>query len=369
MFCESESIELYELLASNVIRITVAEGTAKPYFLKKNGMKPSGVYVRQGTSSVPATWEQIRNFIKYSDGDSFESERSLEQDFTFNAAKSEFENRNVPFTEDKYISLGLRNAERNLFTNLAFLLSDQCLHSVKVAVFEDSANTIFIDRREFSGSIFKQLHDAYQYLMLNNRTVSVIRGLDRIDHMDYPPEAIREALLNALIHRDYSFSGSIIINVNKERMEFISLGGLLPGLSKNDILNGISQPRNTKLAQVFFRLKHIEAYGTGIRRIFELYKSTDTKPEITVSDNTFRISLPNMNYNKKPIAPANHKLPDQMQKVVAYLGQNAAITDEDLMDLLELKRTRAYLVAKQMVSLGIIDVIGRGKDKKYVFKR
>ena len=219
---------MYELLKNNIIKITVAEGSAKPYYLKKNGMKPSGVYVRQGASSVGATWEQIRQFIKYSDGDSFESARSILQDLTFDSADAEFKIRNIAFAEDKYIPLGLRDTEKDLFTNLALLFSDQCMHSVKVAVFDDPANTIFIDRREFFGSIFKQLHDTYDYLVLNNRTVSVIRGLDRTDNIDYPPEAIREALLNALIHRDYSYSGSVIININKKRMEFISIGVFCP---------------------------------------------------------------------------------------------------------------------------------------------
>lgn len=367
----------YELQNNSIIKITVAEGSAKPYYLKKNGMKPTGVYVRQGASSVGATWEQIRQFIKYSDGDMFESARSILQDLTFDSAEVEFKSRNITFAEDKYISLGLRDTEKDLFTNLALLLSDQCTHSVKVAVFDNPANTIFIDRREFSGSIFKQLHDTYDYLMLNNRTVSVIHGLDRIDSIDYPPEAIREALLNALIHRDYSYSGSIIININKERMEFISIGGLLPGLSANDIMTGISQPRNPKLAQVFFRLKHIEAYGTGIRRIYDLYRNSDPKPEIAVSENTFRITLPNMNFrsengengsgvSENTSDSKTYKVTAQMREVMNYLSQYEAITDDELMELLNLKRTRAYIVANQLADMGLIDIIGRGKDKKYI---
>lgn len=366
----------YELLKNNIIKITVSEGSAKPYYLKKNGMKPSGVYVRQGASSAQATWEQIRQFIKHSDGDSFESSRSLLQELTFDSAGMEFKNRNIPFTEDKYISLGLRDSEKDLFTNLALLISDQCAHSVKVAVFEDSANTIFIDRREFTGSVFKQLHDTYNYLMLNNRTVSTIKGLDRTDSIDYPPETIREALLNALIHRNYSYSGSIIINVNKEQMEFISIGGLMPGLSENDIMAGISQSRNPKLAQVFFRLKHVEAYGTGIRRIYDTYRDSDIEPEIAVTENTFKIVLPNMNFrgdnldnNKKSNDSKAYNITAQMQEVLDYLAQYESLTEDELMDLLDIKKTRAYIVGKQMADMELVDIIGRGKDKKYTLRK
>jgi len=76
-----------------------------------------------------------------------------------------------------------------------------------------------------------------------NQNRSVIDGLTRADYWDYPKDATREALLNALIHRDYSFSGSVIINVNDTCIEFISLDGLLPGLSPEDFRSGISQLR------------------------------------------------------------------------------------------------------------------------------
>jgi ATP-dependent DNA helicase RecG len=365
----------YELL-NNIIKVTVAEGSAKPYFLKKNGMKPSGVYVRQGASSVSASWEQIRQFIIYADGDDFESKRSMIQDLTFTTAQDEFKRRNVELTEEKLVALGLRSVEKGLFTNLTLLLSDQCSHSVKVAVFDDPAKTVFIDRREFTGSLFKQLHSTYEYLALNNRTVSVIKELDRIDLVDYPPEAIREALLNAIIHRDYGYSGSILININREGMEFISLGGLLPGLSTNDILAGISQPRNVGLAHIFFRLKHIEAYGTGLRRIYDLYRNDAVKPEITVTENTFRIFLPNRNFHRDDTHGSersgetdnvsHEQITSQMKLVLKHLTKYNSMTDSEIMKLLDLKRTRAYLIAKQMADLGLIDIIGRGSSKKYV---
>ncbi|WP_440321133.1 ATP-binding protein [Laedolimicola sp.] len=116
----------------------------------------------------------------------------------------------------------------------------------------------FKDAKEFDGSIFKQLEDSFSYLTLCNRTTATFKGLERVEQQNYPEAALREALLNALVHRDYGYSGSIIINVNDSCMEFISIGGLLPGLSAEDIRNGISQPRNRRLAEIFHRLKLIE---------------------------------------------------------------------------------------------------------------
>ena len=362
----------YVLQDNKVIRIEVGEGSYKPYYLKSKGMKPTGVYVRQGASSVPASPEQIRQMIKESDGDTYEDDRCLQQALTFETAKAAFKQYGVEFSVEKYRALGI--TKNDVFTNLALLLSDQCLHTTKIAVFNDESCTEFRDSKEFGGSIFKQFENSINYLALCNRTVSTIKGVVRTDKQDYPEEAIREALLNALVHRDYSFSGSIIINVNDSKMEFISLGGLLPGLSTEDIRIGVSQPRNKKLAEIFHRLRLIESYGTGIRRIFKLYENCPVQPSIEVTTNAFRSVLPNMNTCNavsESTPGAAEKTPvitTQMKTVLDYLAEYGEMTDEDLQALLNIKKTRAYLLARQMHENGLIDIIGRGAGKKYKLK-
>lgn len=361
----------YILQNDKVIRIEVGEGSYKPYYLKSKGLKPTGVYVRQGASSAPASSELIRQMIKDSDGDQFEDLRTIQQELTFDAAEHAFAHYGVEFGEDKFIALGLRNIHDDHYTNLALLLSDQCQHTIKVAVFADDAKTIFKDAKEFGGSIFQQLEDTYSYLKLCNRTMATFQGLNRMEKQDYPEEALREALLNAMVHRDYSFSGSIIINVNDSAIEFISIGGLLPGLSVEDIRSGISQPRNRKLAEIFHRLKLIESYGTGIRRIFKLYENNSVQPRIEVTPNAFKLILPNTNSivlsesadssTKQPIP----SITPQMQTVLDYLAEYGEIGDEELQELLNVKRTRAYLIARQMLDQGLIESNGRGITKRY----
>ena len=325
----------YVLQDNKVIRIEVGEGSYKPYYLKAKGIKPTGVYVRQGASSVQASPDQIRRMIKESDGDNYEDSRSLDQDLTFSAAETAFQRYGVEFSIEKYRTLGI--TQNDIFTNLALLLSDQCLHTTKIAVFKDEFCTEFRDSKEFGGSVFKQFEDSVTYLALCNRTASTIKGVVRTDKKDYPEEAIREALLNALVHRDYSFSGSIIINVNDSKMEFISLGGLLPGLSTEDIRIGVSQPKNKKLAEVFHRLRLIESYGTGIRRIFKLYENCPIQPVIEITANAFKIVMPNMNAcgavaervpevtEKAPVA-----ITPQMKTVLDYLAEYGEMTDAAL---------------------------------------
>lgn len=356
----------YIIQENKVVRITISEGTNKPYYLRSKGLKPNGVYVRQGTSSVQASSEQIRQMIKDSDGDDFESMRSLEQELTFASAAAAFESYGVDFSEEKYLALGMIHKNDGLFTNLALLMSDQCQHSIKVAVFGDDENTTFKDNREFKGSIFKQIDEAFRYIMLSNRTSSVFKGLKRIDKSDYPEAALREALLNSVVHRDYSYSGSIIININDKQMEFVSIGGLLLGLTADDIRSGISQPRNKNLAEVFHRLKLIEAYGTGIRRIYKFYENCSVQPCIEVTHNTFKMILPNMNVVEPLAAKAN--LTPQKEQILDFISKKGQITEVEIMNLLGVKRTRAYTVAKQMCDENLIIVVGRGKNKKYLSK-
>lgn len=357
----------YTIQGNKIIRITISEGANKPYYLRSKGLKPSGVYVRQVTSSVQASSEQIRQMIKESDGDDFESMRSLEQNLTFTSAATAFERYGIEFLEEKYLALGMIHKNDGLFTNLALLMSDQCQYTTKVAVFGDDQNTTFKDNQEFRGSIFKQIDEAFRYIMLNNRTSSDFKGVERIEKSDYPEAALREALFNSVVHRDYGFSGSIIININDKQMEFVSIGGLLPGLTAEDIRSGISQPRNKNLAEVFHRLKLIEAYGTGIRRIYKLYENCSVQPRIEVTQNTFKMILPNMSVAGSALKDTY--LSPQKEQILDLISRNGQITEAEIMDLLGVKRTRAYTLAKQMCDEKLIVSVGRGVNKKYLSQR
>lgn len=238
-----------------------------------------------------------------------------------------------------------------------------------IAFANTEGGTIFIEVTDEGKSVgLENVDDTYTRITNGIRDAILPDVTIREDYWDYPKEAVREALLNALIHRDYNFNGSIIINVNEKEMEFISIGGLTGGLSPEDIQNGISLSRNSKLAEIFHRLHFIEAYGTGIRRIFSLYENCLRQPEITVTPNTFKMVLPNMNFagqKKMKEVKQNQNLTTQMQKVLDYLSEHGEISDQKLQELLNIKRTRAYTLTRQMTEKGLIQISGRGKDKKY----
>ena len=307
--------------------------------------------------------EVIRQMIKETDGDSYEEMRSLEQELTFEQTGQEFERREIAFGQQQMKTLKILNAD-NIYTNLGLLLSDQCVHTIKAAVFQDTDQSIFKDRREFSGSLLRQLNDVYSYIDMHNQTHSTFDELLRIDTLDYPKVAVREALLNSLVHRDYAFRASTLISIYSDRIEFVSVGGLLPGIGLDDIMEGLSVCRNPNLANVFYRLQLIEAYGTGMRKIMGAYADAKQKPVIKNTSNAFKIILPNINSGIPSVS--NSPEGDSESKILALLKSKQAVTRIDVEKLLEVSTSTALRLLKHMAENGILLPIGKGKNTKYV---
>lgn len=372
MFIHYETLECD---GKAVVAVNIQRGTNRPYYLAKKGLRPEGVYVRQGYSSVPATDTAIRQMIKETDGDSFENMRSINQALTFEATKKEFEKRNVVFGQPQMQTLKIVSAD-GIYTNLGLLLSEQCPHTIKAAVFEGINQNVFKDRREFSGSLMQQLNDVYDYIDFHNQTHATFRKLLRIDTRDYPEVAVREALLNTLVHRDYSFRASTLISIYDDRIEFVSIGGLLPGLELDDLMMGVSVCRNPHLANVFYRLQLIEAYGTGMKKIMGAYANALVQPKIKTTNNAFKIILPNVNFTPK--AAEVHKdfekaadlvLDSNEEKVLQFLREHLMITRKETQTLLEVSQSTAGRILKAMVDSGRIKQIGGSRTTRYELRK
>jgi ATP-dependent DNA helicase RecG len=347
-----------------VIVVTVQKGTACPYYLAGKGIRPEGVYVRQGASSVPATESAIRNMIKETDGEKYEKARSLNQELTFREATRFFNAQDVSFGLNQQKTLRLQTPD-GVFTNLGLLLSDQSVHTVKLAVFEGLEKEVFKDRREISGSLFRQLEETYALLDMFNHNHAEVKGLIRLDKRDYPEEALREVLLNALVHRDYAFSSSTLISIFDDRIEFVSIGGLPMGVSLDDIMLGLSVLRNEYLAAVFYRLHLIEAYGTGIPKIMRSYAGCDRKPELRATGNAFKITLPNRNVNSWGTTGTKASLTENEEKIMALFDKRDEIVRKDVEDALSISQAMAVRSLRALVDKGAIRVIGGGKKTRY----
>ncbi len=352
-----------------IIRIQIMEGTNKPYYLKRKGLRPEGVYVRIGTSSRPSTETGIQQMLMSSYTISYEEQLSKKQDLTFETMNEVFSSNKLALKSEQMKSLKLVNTSGD-YTNLAYLLSDQCMHSLKVAVYKGASEYDFQDRREFGGSLFKILKDTLDYIEVNNNLKSQIEGYRRIDSRDYKPEVIREAVLNAIIHRDYSYSGSILVNIYEDRMEITSLGGLDYGLTYKDLSMGISQTRNPSLAQIFYRLRFVEAYGTGLKKIQYEYSDYDFSKLVKLSDHVFKVILWNKNLTSQIVKKSED---DYFTKQIdpsinEFLKQYSIFTRLELQKYLQVGQTKAGLIINELLNNRTISKIGKGKATKYLIK-
>ena len=342
-----------------VVKVTVLRGAKRPYHLTEKGLKPTGVFIRHGVSSVPATEEMIREMLRESDGVTFDKSRCINQDLTFEYAAKYFADNHVSFNENNKRTLHLIDAD-GYYTNAALLLSDQCEHSIKCAVYEGNGKTKFKTRKEFTGSVLRQMDEAYEFISLNNNLNSTIEGLKRVDNPDYPPYAIREALLNAIVHRDYDYSGSILINIFDDRMEFVSIGGLVKGMTMQDVMGGVSQSRNMVLANIFYRLELIESYGTGIRRIMESYEGRMEQPVFAPAPASFVVILPKI--TGQPLT--DESLTDR-EKVEKLLKAREEITRKDVETLLGCSKFPAINILNELVAQKVAVKSGSGPAVKY----
>lgn len=353
------SAQEYTEEGKTIVKVAIGQGVKKPYYIYEKGLKPSGVYLRINNTSQQASEQAIKQMIIASEDRAYESLLCIEQDLTFSYLEMAFSRAKI---ELKAKTLGLVNSDGQC-TNLALLLSDQCPFSIKAAVFDGDDKSRFIDRKEFDGSLLKQADDAYNYLTLNNKNHGEYKGILREDKSDYNDLVLREGLLNAIIHRDYALNGSILISIYSNRIEYISIGGLVSGMTYNDMMLGVSRSRNEKLANVFFKLRYVEAYGTGIEKIQGDYEHTGTSPRFEVSDNGFLLMLP----NKSTESIGKKSMTDQ-EMIYDFIRENGRITRAEIQEEFGFKLTKTRNILLQLELEGKIIRQGNGKGTFYVIK-
>jgi ATP-dependent DNA helicase RecG len=350
----------------NIIEVTVERGSAIPYCYAAYGLVPQGVYVRVGSNTVTASREHIRQMIKDNGTGQFIAELSVEQGLTFEYANRLFTEKEIKFGKEQKQSLGLLRLDGR-YTNLALILSDQCPYTTKAAIFEGLNKEKFKDRKEFTGSVFKQIDDVAAYLHVFNKIRSTFEGVYRIDHPDYPDVALREAVLNAHIHRDYYIEGSVLVSLFDNRIEILSLGGIMPGVTHDLMLAGVSVSRNEKLSQIFNRLNIIEAFGTGIPRIYGAYEGAAVQPEIPVTNGGFLIRIPNLNYNltagEKGIKGAKALETNESKLLTVF--SDSAFNKAEAAKALGLSANGAYKLLRRMTEQGLLITRKEGRQLLY----
>jgi ATP-dependent DNA helicase RecG len=278
-----------EMNGKSVLKIIVASGPEKPYYLKKLGMSEKGCYMRVGTAAEPMTNRMIENLFAKRTRNSLGRIRSNQQKLKFEQLRIYYEEAGKRLNAKFAQNLGLQT-EDGALNYVAFLMSDSNSVSIKVAKYKDTTRVHLAENNEYGYcSIIKATKQVLDKLDLENKTRSQITSKTRIDTRVWYAVAIREAVINAIVHNDYSNEVPPKFEIFSDRIEITSAGSLPDAMSQEEFFEGFSMPRNQEMMRIFKDLELVEHLGSGIPRILEFYP----KECFRFTENFLRMTFPN----------------------------------------------------------------------------
>lgn len=338
-----------------VIEVNVFGGSNPPYAV--NGV----AYVRKDTSTVSADAHQLQELSLRGKNLTFDQLASSKHDLKFDTlAKYLAESKGIESINDGIlITLGLK--KDNAYNIAAELISDvnqDQLNGIDIARF-NSDTTTFVDRISLVGiSIIEQFYQTVDYMLTYYGPVEVVSGVTRKIVEQYPIEAFREAIANAIVHRDYSIKANIKVLFYDNRVEIISPGSLPQGVdATNYDTKGYSVLRNQVIAQVFSTIDLIEKFGMGYWKIKNTYLRYGKQPRFIFKEKNVEIILPNLIYK-------DDNLSDEA-RLISFLEINGSSSRTDIETYLNISRKRALTLISSMVSKKLLLSQGDGPNRKY----
>src|SRR6056297_592255 len=356
--------------------IEVYRGNLLPYYLKKHG-KNEGVYIRIGATNRKASYENILELERQRMNLSYDQEANRQVDFhslDLSLISDRFAkvNKSLDKSVMKNLKLVLEENGTLYPSNGLLILLGKFEHvRMKCSRFKGTTMDVFLDRKEYDGDLFTQLENTENFIKNHIRLSSQIKGLQREDQYELPIEAIRESLVNAVVHRDYSNDGrDIKIGIYDDIVNIVSPGGFPSTITQEDILEGRSEIRNKVIARVFKELNYIEQWGSGIRRIKSSCKARGLKePEIVEKGDFVDVSLYREVEHVIEAVENTISLTDQEQKIIEFLKeQDGIIRTRDAKNILNVEERRAREVLKDLVEKQVIDKKGKGPSTFYQLK-
>lgn len=254
----------------------------------------------------------------------------------------------------------LKQSEGQLLATNAYALltSDYFPFSkTQCAVFKGTDRAVFLDKREFTGPIYTQIEEAVDFVLRNIRLGATIDGLVRKEKYELPPEAIREMIINAHCHRNLLDESCIQVAVYDDRLEVTSPGGLYNGLTYEEVMNGHSKIRNKAIANIFSQMGLVEAWGSGIKRIFDAAKEYDLlEPKFQEFDNMFRVEL----FRNNSMTESGKEAGESSEKVRRRDGEGSDIIRGYELSDTQKKIVNLLLYDRQQSAAKIAEQLGMG---------
>lgn len=411
-----------------IIIAEISAGKQRPYYIKSLGIK-DGTYIRVSGTSRPAGRDLTAEMYYEDEGRSYD--KVIRKDLTVTDEEiaelcHQMKEVAVANAKSKTQTETIRNVTKNVLlswgllaeaedgsihpTNgYVFLLGkDEFLSQIQCGMFKGTTRAVFIDKREYSGPLWKQIDDAFQFVLRNIHLGARLEGIYRKDIYELPPDSIRELIINAVMNCSFLQNSRIQVAIYDDRLEITSPGGLMPGVTLDKMKEGYSKIRNRALAHAFSYMNLIEAWGSGIPKLLESMQEYGLRePEFCDLEIGFRINLYRKTEDKKSeitqvelIAgdepdrehSENEKEPKRSPKgakkepkksrkrepkdgaeirngILQRMQENPAITQLKLMEEFELTRKQVQIIIKDLQKNGFVERQGSNRSGKWVVKK
>jgi len=351
------------------LTIRIASGSEKPYYLKEFGMSPKGCFMRLGTQTLPMPQNMIDTSYTRRSLHTLHNTISPNQFLTFEQLKIYYNEKGFTVDNDNFLrNVGLYT-EDDKFNYLAYLLADSNAVSVKIAQYAGTDKITILHKTECGFcSLIKATKCMLTAIEMYNRTAIEISSTRTdtplVDHI-----ALREALMNGILHNDYIRGAFPVVEFYSDRVEITSSGGLPLGLTKKEFFGGVSHPRNHELMRVFLNMELCEQLGSGMKKIMNKYKPEDYK----ITEN---FVIARFKYNEHALAILNGqkstessekfrevqrssekfgKLTSVKKHILKMMEENETVTAGEIASSIGLSDRAIWKNIKQLRDAGIIE--------------
>ncbi|WP_418381783.1 ATP-binding protein [Adlercreutzia sp.] len=337
---------------TRTVTLTVHEGPDKPY------LSSGRAYRRTDTSTVEVSRLEYGRLVLTGEHVSFDALVAKEQDLAFGHLEKELASKLglKPLDQNSLISLELMTPSGEYCNAAALLADSNHFPGIDIARFGESINIINARHTFEHMSVLEQMQRTLEVFDTYYAYEEIV-GFERIAKTLVPREAFREAIANALVHRCWDVRANIKVGMFADRIEITSPGGLPAGITEELYLaGGPSVARNPILANVFFRLGHIERFGTGIPRILDEYAHETVSPSFALRDSSITAML--------PVTVLENVTLDE-EAILAVLAKGSALTRSQISEKTQLSKSKAIRTLNALVEKGLVTKVGEGRSVRY----
>ena len=335
---QPSTLGLYDVVrekyqGKTIIHVIISSGPEKPYYIRRHGMSESGCFIRIGTSAQPMSQMSIDDLYARRTHNTLRKIVSPRQNLNFEQLQIYYQSKGLALNERFAESLDLLT-EDGKYNYVAYLLADNNGTSIKIAKYAGTDKVDLIENEEYGYcSLIKATKSVLDRLDIENRTFAKITSRERVERRLVDPIALREAVINAIVHNDYSREVPPVFEIYSDRFEITSYGGLPTGLSEDDFFGCRSMSRNRELMRVFKDVGLVEQLGSGMSRILKAYDRSafSISPNFLVVSFRYPMGLaPQVNPQAAPQESIEDRIlsycmqPRSKKEIAAHLGYKDA---------------------------------------------